>query len=65
MDAARHLRDGRGRRERGLGLLAAHCAGLDLDAPRARERLDAAIGPEFARKLVSALCAGGHARHAA
>jgi hypothetical protein len=60
MNTGPHLRRGRG-----LSLLAAHCAGLDLDAPRARERLDAAVGPELARKLICALCAGGHERHAA
>ena len=36
----------------GLDLLAAHCAALDPDAPTARERLDDALGPELARKLV-------------
>jgi hypothetical protein len=39
----------------GLDLLAAHCAALDPDAPTARERLDNALGPELARKLVYAL----------
>jgi len=39
----------------GLDLLAAHCAALDPDAPTARERLDDALGPELARKLVHAL----------
>ena len=41
--------------ERGLGLLAAHCRSLDPDAPSARERLEALLGAELARKLVRAL----------
>ena len=41
----------------GLELLAAHCANLDPDTPTARERLDVALGPELARKLVFALSA--------
>jgi hypothetical protein len=65
MNTAPHLRHGGGRKGRGLSLLAAHCTGLDLDAPRARERLDAAIGSELAQKLICALCTGGHKRHAA
>ena len=44
-------------RERGLDLLAAHCASLDPDALSARERLDATLGAEFAQKLVFALSA--------
>jgi hypothetical protein len=40
---------------RGLALLALHCASLDPDTPTARERLDAVIGSELARKLVFAL----------
>jgi hypothetical protein len=47
--------------ERGDALLAAHCFSLDPDAPTARERLDAALGPDLARKLVFAL-AGTHIR---
>jgi hypothetical protein len=43
---------------RGLDLLLAHVRSLDPDAPTARERLDAALGPELARKLVFALSAG-------
>ncbi|HVP74379.1 MAG TPA: hypothetical protein VMS63_00035 [Gaiellaceae bacterium] len=39
----------------GLDLLAAHCANLDPATPNARERLDVALGPELARKLVFAL----------
>jgi len=46
--------------ERGTALLAAHCASLDPDAPSARERLEATLGPELARKLVFALAAGAH-----
>ena len=42
-------------RRRGLELLALHCASFDPDAPTARERLDAALGPELAQKLVFAL----------
>ena len=41
----------------GLDLLAAHCANLDPDTPNARARLDDALGPELARKLVFALSA--------
>jgi hypothetical protein len=48
-------------RGRGLALLAAHCASLDPDTPRARDRLDAEIGAELAHKLVSAL-SSAHAR---
>jgi hypothetical protein len=44
---------------RGLGLLVAHCASLDPDTPSARERLDAAVGPELAQKLVFALSSAG------
>jgi len=42
-------------RDVGLDLLAAHLAGLDPDVERARDRLEHAIGPKFARFLVSAL----------
>jgi hypothetical protein len=48
--------------ERGLALLVAHCASLDPDAATARERLDAALGPELARKLVFALSRGAESR---
>jgi len=41
----------------GLDLLAAHCRNLDPATPNARQRLDAALGPELARKLVFALSA--------
>jgi hypothetical protein len=46
--------------ERGTALLVAHCTSLDPDAPSARDRLEAALGPELARKLVFALAAGAH-----
>ena len=46
--------------ERGLALLARHCASLDPDAPTARERLEDALGPELARKLVFALAGTAH-----
>jgi hypothetical protein len=45
--------------KQGLELLAAHCASLDPDAASARERLDEAIGPDLARKLVFALSRAG------
>jgi hypothetical protein len=41
--------------ERGLALLAGHCATFDRDASTAREQLDEALGPELAHKLVFAL----------
>ncbi len=47
------------RQGRGLSLLVAHGASLGLETPTARERLDVALGPELAQKLVFALCAGG------
>ncbi len=40
--------------DRGLDLLAAHCASLDPDAATARERLEEAIGADLAGKLVFA-----------
>jgi hypothetical protein len=46
------------RNERGIELLVAHCASLDPDAPTARDRLEEALGPELARRLVAALAAG-------
>jgi hypothetical protein len=61
MNAGPHLR----REGRGLRLLLAHCASLDVEASTARERLEQAVGPELALKLVVALCAGGRAQHAA
>ncbi|HEY5057781.1 MAG TPA: hypothetical protein VII51_02075 [Gaiellaceae bacterium] len=42
----------------GLDLLLAHCASLDPDRSTARERLDEALGPDLAKKLVFALSAG-------
>jgi hypothetical protein len=47
--------------DRGLALLLAHCASLDPATATARERLDEALGPELARKLVFALAGGGAA----
>jgi hypothetical protein len=41
--------------EHGLALLVAHCATFDPDALTVRERLDAALGPELAHKLLFAL----------
>jgi hypothetical protein len=41
--------------QRGLALLMAHCRSLDPLAKTARERLDAEVGPTFARELVVAL----------
>ncbi len=43
------------RERRGLALLLAHCAALDEERVPARERLEAAVGPELARTLVLAL----------
>jgi hypothetical protein len=43
--------------DRGLALLEAHCRSLDPTARSARERLDATLGAELARMLVSALSA--------
>lgn len=50
--------------KRGTALLLAHCASLDPAAPRARQRLEDAIGQELAQRLVSALCAGAPSRGA-
>jgi hypothetical protein len=55
-------------RRRGLTLLVAHCASLDPDTPTARERLETALGAEFAHTLVFALSrarAAGRQRSAA
>jgi hypothetical protein len=49
--------------KRGDALLLAHCASLDPASPRARQRLEDALGEELARKLVTALCAGPPERH--
>jgi hypothetical protein len=48
--------------ERGLALLLAHCASLDPDSLTARERLNEAIGPDLAQKLVFALSSGTRSR---
>jgi hypothetical protein len=48
--------------ERGIALLARHCASLDPDTPTARQRLEDALGPELARKLVFALAAGANGK---
>jgi hypothetical protein len=48
--------------EHGLALLVAHCASLDPDSPNASERLDEALGPDLARKLVFALSSGTQSR---
>ena len=50
--------------KRGNELLLAHLASLDEPAvlPPARERLEAELGEDLARKLVSALCAGAPQR---
>jgi hypothetical protein len=53
------------REARGLGLLMAHLSGLDPDAPTARERLDAVLGPKLAHMLVFALSAGAPRERAA
>ena len=57
MKEVRHPEEGRG-----LPLLLAHCASLDLETGRARERLDAVLGPDLARKLVFALTMGASGR---
>jgi hypothetical protein len=48
--------------QRGLDLLAVHCASLDPDRATARERLDETLGPDLARKLVFALSGGSEHR---
>jgi len=48
--------------ERGLALLAAHCASLDPDTPTAFDRLEEALGPDLAHKLVFALSTGSRSR---
>jgi hypothetical protein len=42
--------------QRGNALLLAHCASLDPASPVARQRLEDALGPELAQRLVRALC---------
>jgi hypothetical protein len=49
--------------QRGTDLLLAHCASFDPQTAQARERLENALGPELARRLVSALCAGAPRRN--
>jgi len=48
---------------RGLELVHRHCASLDLDTPRARERLERKLGAAHAQFLVEALCARPAMRH--
>ena len=48
--------------QRGTGLLVAHCASLDPASASARQRLEEALGADFARRLVTALTAGAPAR---
>jgi len=45
-----------------MALLVAHCASFDPDAPTARERLEEALGPDLARKLVFALSGSAESR---
>jgi hypothetical protein len=51
--------------DRGARLLVAHLESFDPRAVQARERLDAQLGDELARKLVFALAARRPARRAA
>ena len=51
--------------QRGLRLLVAHLESLDPQAVPARERLEAKLGDELARKLVFALAARKPGRRAA
>ncbi len=51
--------------DRGLALIAAHCAALDPGVSTARERLDNAVGEELAHKLLFALTGGGQTRERA
>ena len=50
---------------RAMRLLAAHLASLDPQAVQARERLEAELGSELARKLVFALTQQRPSRRAA
>jgi len=50
------------RKRRGLELAYRHCASLDLDTPRARERLGLQLGASHATFLIEALCARPAAR---
>jgi hypothetical protein len=49
---------------RGTQLLVVHLASYDPERKSAKERLDDVLGPELARKLVSALSSGPHVRAA-
>ncbi|HEU5214015.1 MAG TPA: hypothetical protein VFU30_00600 [Gaiellaceae bacterium] len=49
----------------GVRLLAAHLESLDPEGSTARERLEAELGPDLARKLVFALAARQPVRRAA
>ena len=48
--------------KRGDALLLAHLASLDPATPPARARLEDALGPELAQKLVRALSSGAPQR---
>jgi hypothetical protein len=50
------------RRGRGTALLLAHCASFDPEAETAKQRLEDALGPDLARRLVRALTAGAPTR---
>jgi len=50
---------------RGLALLRAHLDSLGLEAPTARERLEAQLGAELAHKLLFALAPRSQSRRAA
>lgn len=49
--------------QRGLELAYRHCESLDLDSPRARERLERELGVSGARFLVEALRVRPAERH--
>jgi hypothetical protein len=51
--------------QRGPRLLAAHLQSLDPATPTAQERLEAALGPQLAHKLLFALAPRQHGRRAA
>jgi hypothetical protein len=51
--------------QRGVRLLEAHLESLDPEAVSARERLEAEVGSELARKLLFALAPGHPRRRAA
>ncbi|HEX5173082.1 MAG TPA: hypothetical protein VFV91_02930 [Gaiellaceae bacterium] len=50
---------------RGARLLAVHLESLDPEVPQARERLQAELGSELARKLIFALASRRPVRRAA